>query len=164
RGEVVALPQPQLTQGETTMSMRMAQCVPIASRWRTVIAAVSVAVLAITVWVSPPLRAQEAGALQEVVVTATKREQAIQDVGIAMDAFGGVQLEDLNIHNSVDVANVTPGVFVGGSIGGQTSLFTIRGVTQNDFTDSVESPVAVYVDEAYIAMAQGQNFGLFDLD
>src|SRR5690606_25415126 len=52
----------------------------------------------------------------------------------------------------------------GGSIAGQTQLFTIRGVTQNDFTDSVESPVAVYLDEGYIAMAQGQTFGLFDLD
>ena len=37
-------------------------------------------------------------------------------------------------------------------------------MTQNDFTDSVESPVAVYVDDSYIAEAQGQKFGLFDLD
>jgi len=128
---------------------------------RTFLAVLGAMVLA-GPWVA--LAQESGGVLQEVVVTATRREQSVQDVGIAIDAFGGVQLQDLNIRTSVDVANVTPGVFVGGSIGGQTSLFTIRGVTQNDFTDSVESPVAVYVDEAYIAMAQGQNFGLFDLD
>jgi iron complex outermembrane recepter protein len=104
------------------------------------------------------------GVLEEITVTATKRSESAQDVGIAINAFSQEQLASLGVRDSTDVAKFTPGVYLGGSIAGQTSLFTIRGVTQNDFTDSVESPIAVYVDEGYIAMAQGQSFGLFDLD
>lgn len=102
--------------------------------------------------------------IEEVIITAQKREQSVQDVGIAITAFSGDQMKELGFEDSYDVARMTPGVHIGGSIAGQTSLFTIRGVTQNDFTDSVESPVAVYIDEGYIAMATGQTFGLFDVE
>ncbi|MFC7050972.1 TonB-dependent receptor [Emcibacter nanhaiensis] len=101
---------------------------------------------------------------EEIVVTSQKREQMIQDVGLAVTALSGDQMRALGMTQSVDVARITPGVYVSGSIGGQMSQFTIRGVTQNDFTDSVESPVAVYVDEGYIAMMQGQTFSTFDVD
>ena len=117
---------------------------------------------------SPAIAADTApvtgGVLEEVTVTATKRAQSSQDVGIAMAAYSTEQLSALGVRDSIDIAAITPGVHIGGSIGGQTSLFTIRGVTQNDFTDTVESPVAIYVDDGYVAMAQGQTFGLFDLD
>jgi iron complex outermembrane receptor protein len=59
---------------------------------------------------------------------------------------------------------MVPGVFIGGNVAGQNSMFTIRGVVQNDFSDHTESPVAVYVDDAYVAMAQGQGFAMYDMD
>ncbi len=104
------------------------------------------------------------GVIEEIVVTSQKREQAIQDVGLAVTAFSGEQIKSLGFDQSIDIARMTPGVYVSGSIAGQTSQFTIRGVTQNDFTDSIESPIAVYVDEGYIAMQQGQTFTMFDID
>jgi iron complex outermembrane receptor protein len=102
--------------------------------------------------------------LEEVIVTATKREQAIQDVGISINAFSGDQMRELGFEQSFDISRMIPNVHMGGSIAGQTTQFTIRGVTQNDFTDAVESPIAVYVDEGYIAMSQGQTFSLFDVE
>jgi iron complex outermembrane receptor protein len=102
--------------------------------------------------------------LEEITVTSQRREQNIQDVGVAVTAFSGEQIKTLGFEQSIDVARMTPGVFISASIAGQTSQYTIRGVTQNDFTDSVESPVAVYVDDGYIAMMQGQTFALFDID
>ena len=102
--------------------------------------------------------------LEEIVVTAQKREQSIQDVGIAISAWSGEQIDALGFESSFDIADMTPGVFRAGSIAGQTSLFTIRGVVQNDFLDSTESPVAVYIDEGYVPMLQGHTFGLFDVD
>ncbi len=102
--------------------------------------------------------------LDEIVVTSQKREQLIQDVGLAVTAFSGDQMRSLGMTQSVDIARMTPGVFISSSIGGQMAQFTIRGVTQNDFTDSVESPIAVYVDEGYVAMQQGQTFAMFDVD
>ena len=53
---------------------------------------------------------------------------------------------------------------VGGNVAGQNLQFNIRGVAQNDFNDQTESPVAVYTDDTYVAMAQGQKFAMYDLD
>ena len=106
----------------------------------------------------------QSGVLEEIIVTAQKREQSIQDVGIAITAFSGEQIRELGFEDSFDIASMTPGVHISGNNGGQKTLFTIRGVTQNDFNDQTEAPVAVYVDEGYVGFGQGQVFGLFDLN
>ncbi|MCX7865119.1 MAG: TonB-dependent receptor plug domain-containing protein, partial [Novosphingobium sp.] len=100
----------------------------------------------------------------EIIVTAQKRQENVQDVGIAITTYGGDQLRALGIGNSSDVASFSPGVHISGSLAGQNTQFTIRGVTQNDFNDIVEAPNAVYLDEGYIAIAQGQTFAVFDID
>ncbi len=102
--------------------------------------------------------------LEEVIVTAQKREQMIQDVPIAITAFSGTQLEQLGFRESTDVVQMTPGVSLAGSIGGQFVNFNIRGVNQNDFADINESPNAVYVDEAYVSLMQAHRFPLFDIE
>ncbi|MCV6621366.1 MAG: TonB-dependent receptor [Cellvibrionaceae bacterium] len=102
--------------------------------------------------------------IEEVVVTAQKREQSLQDVGIAVTAFSGDQMKALGFQSSTDVAAFSPGVHLASSSGGQLLQFTVRGVTQNDFYDGVEGPVAVYVDDGYIAAQQGTTFGLFDVE
>ena len=98
-----------------------------------------------------------------IVVTAQKREQSAQDVGIAINAFSGEQLNALGVEDSTEIANYTPGVHTAGALAGQNTQFTIRGVTQNDFADIVETPNAVYLDDGYIAVAQGQTFATFDI-
>jgi iron complex outermembrane receptor protein len=112
------------------------------------------------------LVAGHAGAqvLEEITVTAQKREQSIQDVGIAITAFTGEQLDALGIVESTEIAALTPGVAISGSSAGQTREFTIRGVTQNDFSDIAENPNATYVDEGYIAFRQGVVFAQFDME
>jgi iron complex outermembrane receptor protein len=113
---------------------------------------------------APVALSQTRSMLEEVVVTAQKREQNVQDVGISITAFTGEQLDALGFRNSSDLAVMTPGVSVGGNLAGQNLQFTIRGVAQNDFNDQTESPVAVYIDDTYVAMAQGQRFAMYDLD
>ena len=81
-----------------------------------------------------------------------------------MTAYSGDQLSALNILDTRDLAAFSPGVHLGGNLAGQNTQYTIRGVTQNDFNDIVEAPNAVYLDEGYIAIAQGQTFALFDID
>ncbi len=104
------------------------------------------------------------GEAGDIVVTAQKREQNIQKVGISITAYSGAQLRALNVTDSRELAQFTPGVHLGGAAAGQNSQYTIRGVTQNDFNDVVEAPNAVYLDEGYIAIGQGQSFALFDID
>lgn len=104
------------------------------------------------------------GILEEIIVTAQKREQNIQDVGISITAFTGDQMRALGMKDSFDIASFTPGVHLSGNLAGQNTQFTIRGVTQNDFNDIIEAPTAVYLDEAYIPIAQAQSFALLDIE
>lgn len=106
----------------------------------------------------------QAELLEETIVTAQKREQSLQDVGIAVTAFTGDQLSTLGVTESFDIAAFSPGVHISGNLAGQNTQFTIRGVTQNDFNDIVEAPNAVYLDEGYLAIAQAQTFAVFDID
>ena len=111
---------------------------------------------------SSPVLAQ--GVLEEVVVVAQKREQNLQEVPIAINAFTGRQMNALGVSESFDIAAFSPGVHISGNLAGQNTQFSIRGVTQNDFNDIIEAPNAVYLDEGYIAVAQAQTFAVFDID
>ncbi|MEX2150693.1 MAG: TonB-dependent receptor [Steroidobacteraceae bacterium] len=112
---------------------------------------------------SSPEPLRSVGTLEEIVVTAQKREEKLSDVAIAIDAFSADRLKTLDLTSSTDIVAVTPGVFISSDTGGQNQKFVIRGVAQNEFLDAVESPIAIYVDDGYIAPQQGQVFGLFDL-
>ena len=102
--------------------------------------------------------------LEEVIVTAQKREESLQDVGIAITAFTGEQLDAFGFTNSTELTAFTPGVHVSGNNGGATQQFTIRGATQNDFFDLAEAPNAVYIDGAYMASGQAHLFAQFDME
>ena len=112
----------------------------------------------------PLQTALAANILEETVVTAQKREEKLQDVPLAVTAFTGAQMAAMGVKESFDIATFTPGVHISGNLAGQNTQFSIRGVTQNDFNDIIESPNAVYLDEGYIAIAQGQTFAVFDID
>jgi iron complex outermembrane receptor protein len=128
--------------------------------------AVLVTSLAVTTALSSATASAQSrgGVLDEITVTAQKREQSAQDVGISITAFSGEQIDTLGFSKSSDLSLMTPGVHVGGNLAGQNLQFTIRGVAQNDFNDQTESPVAVYIDDTYVAMAQGQRFAMYDLE
>jgi len=96
---------------------------------------------ALAAFAAAPAAAQSL--LEEVVVTAQKREQNVQDVGISINVFTGAEIRALNVEQSFDIANFTPGVHISGNLAGQNTQFTIRGSTQNDFNDIVEAPNAV---------------------
>lgn len=102
--------------------------------------------------------------LAEIVVTANRRAQNLQDVSIAIAAFTEERIADLDIESGIDIAKLTPGVFVSNAGAGQSLQYSIRGVTQADFSDIFEGPIAVYVDDTYIPFLQGQVFATFDLE
>lgn len=106
----------------------------------------------------------DSAVLEEITVTAQKREQLAKDVGIAITAFSGKQMNALGLETSTELIRFTPGVSLAGDIGGQRAIFNIRGVVQNDYADLAEAPVAVYVDGGYLASTQAQTFALYDVD
>lgn len=104
------------------------------------------------------------GVLQEVVVTAQKREQNLQDVGISVAALSANELKSMGISSVDQLGSSVPGVMIFQFGEEATTTITIRGVSQNDFADHNEAPVAVYQDGAYNSFIGGAGFALFDVD
>ena len=102
--------------------------------------------------------------VQDIVVTANRREQNLQDVALSVSAMGAEELETFNVETGADIARFTPGVSISSSFAGQSQQYSIRGVTQNDYNDIFEGPIAVYYDDTYAPTLQGQVFGTFDLE
>lgn len=103
--------------------------------------------------------------LEETIVTAQKREQSLQDVGISVTAFSGDQMKALGFTNTVDLVAQTPGLNAVSPFGsGNNVAFTLRGVGLNDFSESNEAPVGVYLDGVYNATLAGIGFQLFDVE
>ncbi len=113
---------------------------------------------------TPAEAAEDSSLTSEIVVTATRNQRSIQDVGIAVSAFSGDQLRDVGIADSSQIVQITPGVQIAQSNSGATASYSIRGVTQTDFGFSQEAPVALYVDEVYQANQTGAQFQLFDIE
>jgi iron complex outermembrane receptor protein len=100
-------------------------------------------------------------ALEEIVVTAQKREQGANDVGITMNAFTGAQLKDLGFTTAEDMAMLTPGLTVNETAATGVPLYTIRGVGYQDYSTGASSTVGLYFDEVaipYTVMSRGLMF------
>ncbi|MEX2524290.1 MAG: TonB-dependent receptor [Gammaproteobacteria bacterium] len=99
--------------------------------------------------------------LEEVVVTAQKREESIQDVGIAITALDENRLVDARVNNIQDLQNMAPGLTIGESFG--FSQIMIRGVgTDNPFAGGDPS-VAMHVDGVVTGQSSAQLGSLFDM-
>jgi iron complex outermembrane receptor protein len=100
--------------------------------------------------------------IEEVIVTAQKRAQAAQDVGITISVFSGDELGKLNIRHEAEVVANIPNVQVNYGFG--QNAFNIRGLGINEFSANLDSPVAVHVDEVYMSKNFMTTLLLFDID
>ncbi len=102
-----------------------------------------------------------AAQLEEVVVTAQKREQGANDVGITINAFTGDQLKDFGVLTAEDIAMMTPGLTVNETAATGVPNYTIRGVGFQDYSTAASSTVGIYFDEVampYTVMTRGLVF------
>lgn len=103
--------------------------------------------------------------LEEITVTAQRREQSLQDVGISVTAFTDTQIHELGFVNTTDVVAMTPGLnFTIPNAEASVVNFFLRGVGLNDFADAQENPVAVYMDDIYKPAMGGLHAQLFDME
>ncbi len=116
------------------------------------------AVTALGAGLAMPAHTQEGGSeaeslvLEEVIVTARRREEAIQDVPISMTVFNQRQLDDANIINAGDLAAYTPSLAVNTRFGGDTTQFAIRG-----FAQELRTTASVGVYFAEVVAPRGAN-------
>ncbi len=91
----------------------------------------------------------ESAVIEEIVVTARKRAESIQEVPIAVSAMSGENMEKLNISSIQDIAPLTPNLDVTHNVG--TQNFFIRGIGTGVSFPGFENAVATYIDGAYVA-------------
>ncbi|MDE0929297.1 MAG: TonB-dependent receptor [Halioglobus sp.] len=102
--------------------------------------------------------------IEEVMVTAQKREQNAQDVPIALTAIDADTIEQAGIQTTQDVVRLAPSLTVNEANHKQTSSFSIRGVGTNVYGIGVEQGVALLVDDV-AAIQPGQTLGsLVDIE
>ncbi|HKX57401.1 MAG TPA: TonB-dependent receptor, partial [Xanthomonadales bacterium] len=106
--------------------------------------------------------------LEEVLVTARRRTEQLQDVPIAITALSAETLERRQVLNTVDLDRVTPSMqFTSyGQLSGNNSaaVVFIRGVGQIDPTPAVDPGVGIYVDDVYMGRSVGGAMDFFDID
>jgi iron complex outermembrane recepter protein len=103
-----------------------------------------------------------AATLEEIVVTAQKRQESIQDIPIAITAFSGERMEALNMSNMYGLEQMTPGLITGHSTGyAQTFL---RGVGSTITFAGADSSVATYIDGYYLAYVAATMQELYDAE
>lgn len=99
----------------------------------------------------------------EIIVTAQKRSQRLQDVPVSISAFTSEQLEGSGIINLTQIAPRVPG-FYGGSAGATRPQLYIRGIGSRQFDAGSEASVGVFVDEVYLGRTAGTLGALRDIE
>lgn len=103
--------------------------------------------------------------LDEVTVTAQRREQSLQDVPIAITAFSSEMLESRNIVDTYDLVRNIPNLTGNNNVGvGTSSSLYIRGIGNAESIATFDVPVGTYVDDVYISRQNHNNFSMFDVE
>lgn len=107
--------------------------------------------------------AQQATALDEIVVTAQKRSENLQDVPVSVTALTADQLKDQRVGDVLALSGLSPGLQIKTDDNAANPRIFIRGIGVNDFNPSTASAVGVYVDGVYVASPLAQMAGFYDL-
>ena len=109
--------------------------------------------------------AQDAGGLEEIVVTAQKRSESMQDVPISIQVFSADEIERLNIRNTIDLVRNVPNMIGINNVGlPQAASYFLRGVGQDESISSLDPAVGTFVDGVYISRQIANNAKLYDVD
>lgn len=106
---------------------------------------------------------RQVGLESEIVVTAQKRAENVQSVPLSITAFGGETIDQLGFTETSQILTQVPGVKLS-EFAPSVLIVNIRGISQNDFADHLEAPIAVYSDEAYVSSMGAISGQLFDIE
>lgn len=119
----------------------------------------------ISVGASPLVFAQENLSLEEVIVTAQRREQSLQDVPVAVTAFDAEALKRTGVATIVDLQRSIPNTTLQVSRGTNSTLTAyVRGIGQADPLWGFEPGVGLYVDDVYLARPQSGVLDVYDVE
>jgi iron complex outermembrane receptor protein len=122
--------------------------------------------VALTALVGLPAQAQEtaqASTVDEIVVTAQRRSERLQDVPVTVTAFGAAQIEESHIVGVQDIVTRTPGLSFDAFPASEPRLF-IRGIGSSDRGSGGDPSAAVFLDEIYLGRPSAIAFDVFDIE
>ncbi|MFT5328991.1 MAG: iron complex outermembrane receptor protein [Parasphingorhabdus sp.] len=102
--------------------------------------------------------------LGEIVVTAQRREQRADDVGVTINVLTGSDLKAAGTQSIVDLAAITPNVQIKNVLANSVVNVSIRGIGLNDYAANNNPAAGMYVDNVYLVSPAMLSFGLFDID
>jgi iron complex outermembrane receptor protein len=107
----------------------------------------------------------EATQLQAVTVSARRRNESLEKVPVAVSAFSGDDMKDLQANNIDGLQGAVPGLNIVQGRGSSSSVNVfIRGIGQPDALQTFDPGVGMYVDDVYYSRIQGALFSLFDIE
>ncbi len=118
---------------------------------------------ALSVQAQEPAREVTTG-IEEVIVTAQRREESAQSVPIALSALDAAQIEKTYSRDIQDVESLVPNLIVDPTLGNGTASISIRGMQLNDVEKSFDPAVAVYLDGVYLATNTGALLQMYDAE
>ena len=114
---------------------------------------------------TPPAPRDSASSTEQIVVTARRREELIQDVPGAVSAFSGAKIEQAGMQDVTAIADLVPNTTLKTSRATNTTLTAfIRGIGQQDPVAGYEQGVGIYLDDVYLARPQGALQDIYDLE
>lgn len=120
---------------------------------------IRIAILATALPAGPALAAQ----LEEVVVTAQRRAENLQDVPVAITALGQDSIEKADIRDLTDIATRVPGLSFSPFSPGQ-NILSLRGASSNDDGAGTDNSIAVFIDDVYLGRVSNVNPEMFDIE
>lgn len=128
------------------------------------------ATFALAVCLVSSARAQDSNAstmqsgLDDIVVTARRSEERLQDVPVAVSAFNADTLETRNVTDVQSLANIAPGLSITPANSPTTLIVTIRGLGNTNPNTGADAAVGLYFNDVPINLQNGTNIGMFDLE
>jgi iron complex outermembrane receptor protein len=114
---------------------------------------------------APTAAAAPIQTLGEVIVTAQRRSERLQDVPIAITNLTKVQLENEQVNATADIPRLVPNMFTTNNTGtGSANVYFLRGLGQTESFATFDPQVGIYVDDIYIGRGSAANFGLYDVN
>ena len=119
--------------------------------------------------ISLPVLAQEALPAEEgnldIIVTAQRRSESVQDVPIAISAFSSDQLEAQGVSNTLQLGQYIPNFVAQNNTGlGGANAYFLRGLGNTESIATFDPPVGTYVDDIYLSRQNANNLSLFDVE
>jgi iron complex outermembrane receptor protein len=110
-----------------------------------------------------PVYAQE-NILEEVIVTARRREESLQETPVAVTALNATALREAGVRNLADLNQIAPNIEVqaGNGNAGMANIY-IRGIGQRNTGPNLDSGVGIYIDDVYISRADGALLDINDV-